>query len=204
MALTQTIDVNEELAKAPAEMEKRIAALQGARLHKQIARGVAQNVFIPHFVQLDSERANELGGQRSHFYGNTAKSVSSGGDAEGATVTMSQLGLRQRLEGGEIKPRQGKYLTIPARSEAYGKRAREFDDLEFVKLSGGRGMLVRKATGAVSERADVGVIYYWLVPSVLQTADPSVLPNVSTIDAEARRIIAMAWAFSEQQRKENN
>jgi hypothetical protein len=55
-------------------------------------------------------------------------------------VSIDELGFRQRFEGGTINAPGEGWLTIPARSEAHGHRAREFNDLRFVQIRfwGGR------------------------------------------------------------------
>ena len=45
--------------------------------------------------------------------------------------------------GMVIKPKNGKYLTIPATKEAKGKSARDFPNLFFVPTSNGNGLLAR-------------------------------------------------------------
>lgn len=199
MALTVTVDVSREATEVGSQIAARAAALQGARLNTQIGRGVAE-LFRLNFRNLDRERANALGGKRTHFYSDAMKATFSSGDDEGATVTVAALGIRQRLLGGTIKPREGKYLTIPARAEAYGRRAREFQNLKFVRLSGGRGMLVADGAGRAGHSSkkhigskEEGLVYFWLVPSVHQDADPTVLPNEGAIRAVVAGVVTMAW-----------
>jgi hypothetical protein len=205
MALSITVDISKAALKAPAEVARRVAVLRGAALNRQIGRGVA-GLFSDHFRYLDATRPNALGGNRTHFYGDAAKAVSSDGDNEGATITVAQQGIRQRLQGGTIRPGAGKkYLTIPARAEAYGRRAREFHDLKFVKLKNGRGMLVAGEltglTGKMNKKGEVverpgtedGVVMYWLVPSVVQKADPSVLPPGAAIRGMVQHVIDQAF-----------
>src|SRR5687767_8092490 len=106
MAVSIKVDLSRELAQEPAQLQKRVALL-----------------FRDHLLALDKERANKLSPNRSHFYSDASRAVSSQGKESEAIVTIAQQGIRQRLEGGEIKPRAGgKYLTIPARAEAYGRR----------------------------------------------------------------------------------
>lgn len=208
MALSIKVEVSKSVTDAPAQVAKRIAALKGARLNTQIGRGVA-NLFQGHFISLDARRANSLGGKRTHFYGDAAEATSSSGTDAEAIVTVAQQGIRQRLLGGTIRPGAGKkYLTIPARAEAYGKRAREFKDLRFVKLKNGRGMLVAGeltgATGKISKKGELqfragseeGVVMYWLVPSVAQKADRGVLPSDEAIRASVEKTIDAAWKFA--------
>ena len=63
--------------------------------------------------------------------------------SSGASVELSNnhLGLRQRLYGGTISAKSGKYLTIPICAEAYGKLASEFGKLVLVIIADGRKFL---------------------------------------------------------------
>ena len=45
--------------------------------------------------------------------------------------------------GMTIKPKSGKYLTIPSHPQAKGKQARDFLDLFFIPTSNGNGLLAR-------------------------------------------------------------
>src|SRR5215469_3007203 len=73
---------------------------------------------------------NKMGGTRTHFYSDAAKSVSDPEATGGvATFTITKQGLAQRWLGGDIEAGKGlssvtgeptKYLSIPARTETYG------------------------------------------------------------------------------------
>lgn len=203
MALSIKVDVSQAALQAPAEVRARAAALKGARLNTQIGRSVAE-LFKENFFKLDRERPNALGGSRTHFYADAAKATSSEGDDTGATITVSQQGIRQRLEGGTIRAIKGKYLTIPARAEAYGKSVRSFKNLRFVKLSGDRAMLVevdqqgvsfgKKKDGSVSRgHVSGGLVMFWLVPSVTQKGDRSVIPRETQIREVVFATANVAW-----------
>lgn len=171
-------------------------------LRKVMARAI-NNRLIEHMDKLEAERPNALGGTRTHFYGqvrdslaSTEPSVGSDGDV---TISINQVGFAQRYFGGTITPTQGrKYLTIPARAEAYGRRASDFNDLHFVKTAAG-GMLVQNEQQAIKigrPRKDGsrkltpgaesgGGVMFWLKTSVTQQPDPSVLPPDEAILAAA-------------------
>lgn len=202
MALSVTIEIGAG-ADSERELARRIAALESGRLNAQIGRGVG-NLMAQHFFHLDGKRANALGGKRTNFYADAAKAVSSRGDAEGAVVTVAQQGIAQRIYGGVIRPRAGKYLTIPAHAEAYGRRAREFGNLEFRSIGNGRGMLFvnpnKEARSKFKRNARVEAagdgrlkVMYWLVPQAVQKADPDVLPGESAIRATIAGVVEMAF-----------
>jgi hypothetical protein len=179
---------------------RRVAnAIQPARLNPVIGRSV-NNTVREHLFSLNSARPNKLGGRRTNFYtgaarGTQFKVVS---DSE-IVLSINQVGIAQRYYGGTIKPKSSKFLTIPVHPAAHGKRAREFD-LEVV--FGVNGQPVALATKKVSEsrtrqsksgkitRTNVtrfGEIYYRLVRSVTQAADPNVLPKTEVIGLFAQR-----------------
>jgi len=120
-------------------------------------------------------------------------------------IGMGTVGLRQRLLGGTITAGRNiskfsgkptKYLTIPARAEAYGKRSFDFSNLRVLFGRGGKAIALVEAdatkvelgpknrkTGArsYSTQATGGAVMFWLVTSVTQQADPSVLPPTESI-----------------------
>lgn len=140
---------------------------------------------------------NKYGYPKTNFYGQAARSVSSGvaGDDINIDVT-GPVGLRQRRFGGTIRPKNVKFLTMPAAPEAYGKRAREFNNLRFAivfdpKIQKSRPALViaestqlklgqRRKDGSrkVTVLGEVGGgVMYWLLRSATQSPDPTVLPT---------------------------
>src|SRR5260370_31538129 len=109
-------------------VEGELGELQRAGVKPAIGRAVL-GLVQQHFLRLNASRANPLGGPRSNFYAQAARSTRYDVLTDGVLVSVSQVGIRQRREGGEIVPRNVKYLTIPAIAEAFGRRAAEFDNL---------------------------------------------------------------------------
>jgi hypothetical protein len=163
-----------------------------------------------HFEELNADAehhrtARALGAPPTQFYEKAAVNTQVPQlEKDGVSVSITAPpGLAQRLYGGEIKG--DPLLTIPARSETYGHRAREFENLKVVMFPSGAGALVeREATtlrGGLSRKgargpgtglvAGIGehakgeemggLVYYWLVRQVSQAGDPSVLPDDSEI-----------------------
>jgi hypothetical protein len=150
-------------------------ALSGDGAKKVIGRS-ARNTLRSHFFELNSSRPNQMGGPRTNFYTQVGRSVQTpvvqGG---GVSISINQVGLRQRFYGGTILPQKGKYLTIPADVSAYGKRAREFSDLHAIFFRSGAGALITKA----------GQTMFWLARKAVQKPDPSVLPTADALLAPA-------------------
>src|SRR5262249_29286184 len=103
-----------------------------------------------------------------------------------ALITIDQVGVRQRFKGGPIKPVKARALTIPARPDAYGKRARDFNNLKFSFAldpeTNMRCMALVEAQSSTSNGKTSGTkpqpnVVFWLVRGVNQKPDPKVLPT---------------------------
>ena len=175
-------------------MKKAEVLEQTAEVSLVGARGAA-NFVQDYLFDLDATRTNKMGGLRTHFFANAARSVSTPQPVgAGAAFSINQVGFAQRLRGGIIRPGVGvssatgemtKFLAIPARAESYGKTPGEFHDLVFQPTRTG-GMLVQglqtvitrgNRKGDYSTTPIGGLVMYWLVKEVNQTADPTILPS---------------------------
>ena len=97
--------------------------------------------------------------------------------SNGVEVAINHVGIAQRYFGGTIKPVNKKRLTIPADADAYGRRAREFGKLDMVFGRKGVVGLAKPRRGKAKRGQRAGKILYWLVKSVTQEADKTVLPK---------------------------
>ncbi|MDE2107251.1 MAG: hypothetical protein KGL39_59185, partial [Patescibacteria group bacterium] len=145
---------------------------------------------------------------RSHFYSRAAKSVRTPQpEGRGASFTITQTGLAQRWFGGPIVAGKGtssatgaptKYLAIGT-DEVEGKTPKEEameQDMAFVPRGNGKAMLVQgmrsTATRGKHKGEEINVVVpggrvlFWLVPSVDQKPDPTVMPTDVDL-AEAAR-----------------
>jgi hypothetical protein len=108
-------------------------------------------------------------------------------------VSVTEVGARYQYLGGTIT-KKDKMLTIPAREEAYGKRATQFSNLKVVRLGVGpsgtpilalvekdsQAISYRKRKGALAvQRGSItgGLVMYWLVNSVSKGPNANVLPT---------------------------
>lgn len=165
----------------------------------------AANLVRQHLFNLDESGANQMGGVRTHFYADAAKSVTEPTriSSEAASFTINKVGLAQRWLGGTITAGKGessatggptRFLAIPARSETYGKTPAEFVDLVFVPRGRDRGMLVQALQTEIVRgrgndfhtRVVGGLVMYWLVKEVHQEGDPNVMPLQDDIIEAAR------------------
>jgi hypothetical protein len=186
-----------------------VTVTQGAM--NQAAAGAVARLLQRHFRDRASERHKKAFGGTAkpayNFYAYAARSVIFSATDNEARVDVPHRGIRQRLLGGRIVPVNAKWLAIPARPEAYGKRPREFD-LEFRAFPKGGAALVMKddyerlatrgknAGSLVGTKAankathGAGAVMFWLVKAVVQDPDPSVMPPADQIDHIARQAVS--------------
>ena len=183
------VDIIDEVRPA---LEKLKGTVRADRVSMVAARGAA--IMLRAFFQnLENTRPNKDGFPRQHFWAQVRRGVQTPKVmGQSAVVSINHVGLGQRYYGGEIKPKNGsKFLTIPWRSEAYGKRAREFTNLVFRIVEGigpalviGTGGTKRESVNKKGDKKTVGVkggqeglVMYLLRRKVVQRPDPSVMPT---------------------------
>lgn len=140
---------------------------------------------------------NERGWPSTQFYGRAAEATNWQEGAGFFVIAVNQIGVRQRLLGGDIKPVKAGALTIPAIPQTYGKTAREFPNLEFGFLLDPetgrmRPCLKEKAESRKQKRGNgkaaavtTGqVAFFWLSKGVHQDPDPRVMPSDADFEAE--------------------
>jgi hypothetical protein len=205
-------DINIKDNATPA-LEAQVSRLE-PRFVNRIAGRAGQNVVRSHLFKYNAEHPNQLGGKRTNFYAQAARGTTFVSDDSKAVVSINQVGIRQRWLGGEIKPtgtnpRTGqpiKYLAIPARAEAYGRRAGELDNLSIQWGKNGPVALVENLAtkvrstkkGFKSAGETGGAVYYWLVPSVVQQGDPGVIPTREQLIAGIVQELGKAISIKEK------
>lgn len=162
-------------------------------LHKSIA-STSEILTVQHLTVLAGTRhatADRLGATPTGHLSQAAQSVVSSGTDEAATISVTSPGIQRAFGDVIIRPKSGKYLTIPATAEAYGRRARSFNDLR-IAFFGGKLALVKAEQSSLADRSRSGFdyenrapmqtagrapIYYWLKKMVTQKQDRSLLPS---------------------------
>lgn len=162
---------------------------------KPIVGRSATNTIREHLFGMNQSRPNQLGGPRTQFYAQAARSTQFTDVDGGVVISINQVGIAQRYYGGVIRPKNAKYLTIPASPLAHGKRAREFAGLvvlysiftkqPYALAIGAVAYQDGKRVKNLSKRA--GEIVFWLKKSVNQEPDPTVLPYDELIYARVER-----------------
>jgi hypothetical protein len=194
--MATTIDIRDEVTPI---LRALTPALRQA-MNPAIGAAVA-TLFKDHFKSLGTNKQNW---PSTGFWAAAARSTNYQVTVEEIKINVDKQGVRQRLEGGVIKAQGNGWLTIPARAEAYGKRAREFNNLEAVFFKtphGFFGALVESGSQDVSfgrkkkdgtrtvtpgaERG--GGVMFWLKKSVYQKPNAAVLPDAAQITETATR-----------------
>ncbi len=173
MSVVITVDqVTPLLAAVKSAAESRDLILEGARA---VAAAVRE-----HLYGLDAQRSRS----GLHFYRQAAERTTAEITSGGAIVTIAYLGFRQRLLGGPISPRHARFLTIPAIPAALGTRARQWSGLRV-----GRAYDLKNGAIRLALIRPSGQPVFWLVRSVRQAADPSVLPPSDLLNTRAQTAI---------------
>lgn len=179
-----------------AETQVKLMKLQPDAVNKKVGNAVMELVRN-HLFAFNKTHPNQMGGKRTNFYSKAAKATTWHPIPGGLVVETDWVGINQRVYGGTITPVTKQWLTIPAIPEAYGRTAREFQNLRFIEYDKGkRAMLIEGSTGARQLKGKVPAwkkvkgqkqaaaltgyltrVYYWLVKSVTQQGDPTVMPS---------------------------
>lgn len=113
----------------------------------------------------------------------TDKSFTNGNTPSGQ-INIDVPGITRAYRDLHIRPIHSKHLTIPMHTSAYGKKAREFNDLIYIKKKNGRRFLVQKNGSNL-------VFMYFLANKVDQPRDPRLMPTDNTLtDNICGRLIA--------------
>lgn len=162
------------------------------------ATGAVRKTLQEHFRERD-KTSNKLGGKRTHFWMDVYNSTQIGEvtDTRG-TVIIWEPRFAQKVYGGTITAGKGtssatgrptKYLAIPARSEAYGRRPSALKGIEMHVVQcgpmGGAALVVKTASKTKSSFLDL--VMYWLVRKVTQKKDPEALPSSQVMQDAAVR-----------------
>ena len=177
-----------------------LTALEGVMTPRALAANIGEaevKLFQRHLL---NNPPNKYGYPSTGFWKDAARAVSYKATDAGPLISINQQGVRQRLQGGTIRPVNKKYLAIPARAEAYGKAPSEFNNLKVAYNRSGAFALVEAAASQISygrkdrktglrDRSITqvgGGVFYWLVKEAHQNPDPTVIPADEDIMQVAR------------------
>lgn len=157
-------------------------------------------ILKEHFAQMSADQNEHhsawmVGALPSGLYTKFSDATNFAPSDSGIVASINHPAVRQRLQGGTIRPRNATCLTIAANAYAYGKRASSvgvslkfmfaYDELtrhwrpalvapDAVTKDTGKA---RKDGTRRQRTIRPSGIYYWLVKSVTQGPNPGVLPD---------------------------
>lgn len=171
---------------APILRQLSDALEDGTELHRYVA-GEAERMTRDHILEASLTRhktAERLGAQPTGYLERAAEGVSSRAETDAAVIVLggdNQI-FKRAFGPVEVRPRTRKFLTIPAKAAAYGKRAREFD-LELIVFKAEDSDAARLALG--KRNGDEVDVYYWLVRKATLPEDRGLLPTDDQFAAAA-------------------
>lgn len=181
------------------------------------------NALKAHFLNKQNTQPNKLGGKRTNFWADVARSVNSpqarGSDT--VNVAVAHPAINQKIFGGTILPKPPrKNIAIPINPIAYGEQPSTStfkDKLELVfrrKKGGALTMFLALKEGAQKRftyggtqkqqikkniSAPAGTFLYVLKKRVTQDADPTALPP----ESDLRRTVVTAFEDALRRRFQN-
>jgi hypothetical protein len=151
-----------------------------------------------HLREYDADHPNKMNWPRSHFVQGLSDDIQldeSSVTAEGAKITASPE-FFHRLIGGDVSPKRGKNLAIPARAEAYAAGSPgEGRTPPLTLLLSGKGGVVRAIGLALVEGSPKKIfaskdlqaqVWYWLTAGpVHHEGNPDMLPSDDNLQSAA-------------------
>ena len=137
-----------------------------------VAGRAVVNLLRQHYRDKDRNQPNKLGGTRTHFWLQIGRSVHSPKQtgASEVTVQISDPRFPQKVYGGVISVKNKPWLTIPMRSEAYGRAASVLENALGIRLFRYGNTLSAKQDGHI-------IAYYALCKKTRpQKKDPTAFP----------------------------
>jgi hypothetical protein len=199
-----TIDVTKNTA-GPALA--RLRTFLESQDSKEVIGFAARKTVRGHLAELESSRANTLGGPRSHYYGSARKATNFSVSGDTVTVSINQVGIRLHYFGGTVRAgknissktgRPTRFLTIPATGESYGKSAASFDNLVLLWGKNGpyalaRGNETNRMTRDGLRRVmEPGQVLFGLKVQVEMDADPDIIPGEDQLSEEIGKAVRIA------------
>jgi hypothetical protein len=151
-----------------------------------------------HFNTKQKTNRNNLGGKPTNFWGQVSDSVNQPEIEAGGTlvrVSISHPAIRQKLEGGVIRAKRSKALTIPVAKEAYGTTVSDWENAGVhLFVIGGRGQTAGRGLLAAAQKGGKVKVLFLLRTQVNQKPDPTALPDKVALNAalvaKAREYVA--------------
>jgi hypothetical protein len=168
------------------------------------AAGAIRRVCVLHYQAKSTSGPSKLSGKGVNFWADVGRSIiGPSAVIGGASIAITHPAIFQKIYGGPITAKNGKWLTIPASASAYGKSARSLP-LRFIPLRSDTALLALKDNtikqhwkakrhgGNVSEASAASHIkknqvVFWLKKTVTQKPTPWAVPPRELLEAAAAK-----------------
>lgn len=169
--MTITIDVSNLAAEELQALRTRLA--DSGPIHAAMAS--AAETFVKDFGAKNQEHrsASRLGASPTNHLFKAYRDIESQSDASSARLLVPRATrLRAAFGGYTVRPGNGrKYLTIPVAAAAYGKRAGEIPDLQFMRVGPKKTPILARPDG--NGRITT---FYLLAKQAVIPADEGLIP----------------------------
>lgn len=206
MSLQIRIEVSDKATPALHAMHGKLTDRSGLNAYIATSAEAGTRQYITRIAASTHETAQRLGAAPTNYLTKRAQLTESTHNADSATVIVSGAIFRRVLGPVKVEARRSKWLTIPATAEAYGKSAREFNDLRVQFFGRGLMGLVRAEQSVLGTRARRGFraetqyglgwkksqVLFWLKKSVVLPQDTTLLPDAQAY-SEMGELAARAY-----------
>lgn len=158
-----------------AEIQRIKAKLNPQTVAMIAAAAVADETQL-HLIRYGAAHPNKLGGETTGYYQRLAANTVAAQTQNGASVTTTGPGVNQRIYGGVINAKAGRYLAIPVDALAHGKSPRSMNLTPVIRYINGKPRMV------ALEEPTTGRRMFVLKASVKQAGDPEVVPSRTRLE----------------------
>jgi len=173
-------DILAEIERVKSKLNPKAVAMIAAR--------AVRDEMKQHLVSYGGSHPNKLGGTTTGYYQKLAGNTVASETQEGARVTTTGPGVNQRIYGGVITAKNGRYLAIPVDALAHGKSPRSMNLEPVIRYINGSPRMVALAEPMTGRRMFV------MKESVRQAGDPAVVPSADRFEEVINDAVGKALA----------
>ena len=164
---------------ADSKLQAKIRALRSSVKSVDMMKATQDSMLqllTTHIAWLATSRRNSFGAPSSHY--DTSKIYPAGVTDDSAVIAIGIPGISRAYHDITIRPRNGKYLTIPVSPIAYGHRVGDLRSSGYnIFRPKGKNVL------GISGPDNTFVALYALATRVTQKQDPTLLPDEEELEA---------------------
>lgn len=158
-----------------AEIQRVKEKLNPQAIAMLAADAVAEETQL-HLIRYGQSHPNKLGGPTTGYYQALASNTVAEPTQTGARVSTTGPGVNQRIYGGVITAKNGRYLAIPVDALAHGRSPRSMNLTPVIRYINGKPRMVALAEPTTGRRMFV------MKESVKQAGDPAVVPSKERLE----------------------